>query len=237
MSQFDQPTSDPSQQAGYDASGGMPRTSGLAVASLVCSLICCVPITTIPGVILGGLALGAMSKNPNLTGRGMAIAGIVLGIIFTIAQIGIGVSVYRGYEEFRNTPARILEPGFAGDYATMRDNFGRHGQAVSDEQAQAFIEELRDRYGELDGSSVDMWQTIETMQQMQPGDTEMVFHGELVFEQQRVDIEFTLDFTDVEQRDHPVIASMRIIDSERGDLVFPPPTDEEAVPEDEDDDA
>jgi hypothetical protein len=128
----------------------------------------------------------------------------------------------RGHAEMRETPMRILEPGFAGDYAGLRDNFGTHGQRVSDEQAQLFIEELRNRYGELTGSDVAFWDSIQTFQP-QPGDTEMRFLGELIFERQRVDIEFTFDFRDADRHDHPVIASIRIIDPNRGDIVFPPP--------------
>jgi hypothetical protein len=221
MSQFDQPYSDPSVPSDYHEPG-LPRTS---------SLICCLPITTIPGIILGVAALGAMSKNPNLTGRGLAIAGIVLGIIFTIGQGVIALAIVRGHTELQETPMRMLEPGFAGDYAGLRDNFGTHGQPVSDEQAEAFIAELRDRYGELIGSDVAFWESIQAMQQ-QPGEPEVRFLGELIFERQRVDIEFTLDLRDAERHDHPVIGSIRIIDPNRGDIVFPPPEEPgEAGPE------
>jgi hypothetical protein len=45
---------------------------------------------------------------------------------------------------------------------------------------------------------------------------------------------------DMERHDHPVIASIRIIDPDRGDLVFPPPIEaeeEEEMEGEEDDEA
>lgn len=233
MSQFDQPDSSPNLSPDTETGDRMPRTSGLAVASLVCSLICCLPITTIPGVILGVVALAAISKNPHLSGRGLAIAGIVLGIIFTIGQGVIGLSIHRGYVEFRDTPAQILEPGFAGDYTALRENFGTPGQRVSDEQARAFIDELRNRYGELRGSDID-WDAYRGYQGPQPGATSMEFYAVLVFDRERVDIAFTMDFEDMDRHDRPVLASIRLIDPDRGDLEFPPPNGE---PDDEEADA
>ena len=44
MSHLDTPPFDPSAT-------GPQKTSGLAIASLVCSLICCIPITTILGML------------------------------------------------------------------------------------------------------------------------------------------------------------------------------------------
>ena len=62
------------------------QTSGSAVASLICGILGCVPlITGLLAVILGVMGLRA-TKNPKYTGRGMAVAGLILGLIsdFTI---------------------------------------------------------------------------------------------------------------------------------------------------------
>ncbi len=80
-----------------------PTTNGLAIASLVCSLATMVTcITCIPGVILGHVALGQIKHSKGAQeGRGLAIAGlvvgygfIVLGILFvlvaTLAEAGTG---------------------------------------------------------------------------------------------------------------------------------------------------
>lgn len=66
------------------------RTSGLAIASLVCgvsSLL--VGITCIPAIILGHLSLGEIKKNPGMQGRGMAIGGLVLGYLLPLLFVVI----------------------------------------------------------------------------------------------------------------------------------------------------
>lgn len=81
------------------------RTSGIAIASLVCGILSLV-LFWIPwlgfllgvlAIIFGGVAIGQIRRDPNLGGRGMAIAGLVCGIIgvatwvIVIALIGIFV--------------------------------------------------------------------------------------------------------------------------------------------------
>jgi hypothetical protein len=65
-----------------------PAPPGLAVASfaigivgIVIGLVCAVPIPGILAVILGIVALVQMRSAPNSTGRGLAVAGIVMGSI------------------------------------------------------------------------------------------------------------------------------------------------------------
>ena len=73
---------------GYQQYGGQPAqqgTSGMAVASLVCSLVgfvlCGVP--AILGVIFGGIALGQTKDNVR-RGRGLALAGLIIGILVVL---------------------------------------------------------------------------------------------------------------------------------------------------------
>lgn len=53
------------------------KTSGLAIASLVLSLIG--PIGCIPAVICGHIALLQIGKNAAVKGRGLALAGVIIG--------------------------------------------------------------------------------------------------------------------------------------------------------------
>ena len=56
------------------------QTSGLAIASLVCSLFC-IPIN-IAGIICGHLALSEIKKSAGrIGGRGLAIAGLIIGYL------------------------------------------------------------------------------------------------------------------------------------------------------------
>ncbi len=65
------------------------RTSGLAIASLACSLLG--PVCCIPAIICGHLALRRMGREPALRGYGLAIAGLIIGYI--ILGISIAVTV------------------------------------------------------------------------------------------------------------------------------------------------
>jgi hypothetical protein len=55
------------------------RTSGLAIASLVFSLIG--PLGCIPAIICGHIALRKIEKGSALRGRGLALAGLIIGYI------------------------------------------------------------------------------------------------------------------------------------------------------------
>lgn len=59
------------------------RTSGLAVASLVLGIVgfVTVGLTSALAIIFGGIAISQTAKDRALEGRGMATAGLVLGIV------------------------------------------------------------------------------------------------------------------------------------------------------------
>jgi len=67
------------------------KTDGLAITSLILgilSMACCLGLLTgIPGAICGHIALGRIKSEPNLQGRGLAIAGLIL------SYLGIALSV------------------------------------------------------------------------------------------------------------------------------------------------
>ncbi len=62
----------------------VPITSGLAVGSLICGLVFCLwPVTPIAALVMGILGIKATSQ-PNVRGKGLAIAGTALGGIALI---------------------------------------------------------------------------------------------------------------------------------------------------------
>lgn len=212
MSQF------PPADHAYDTAPPPAKTSGLAVTALVCSLIFCCPLTTILGVLLGLVAVVSIGGNPQRKGKGLAIAAILLGLVFTAAQAFVGFGAYKAFGVFRDAPAEALAPGFAGDYATMRSNFGSAGTQTSDAEAQAFIEELRSRYGTLQASEIE-WAAYQQVQQPAPGQTEITLPWILVFDSGRVTAELTFDQR--QSGDRFIFEDVRVIDPDRGDLVFP----------------
>lgn len=62
-----------------------PHTSGLAIASLVlsCLGISCVPCSVL-GIVCGHLARSQIRKDPNFTGGGIALAGLIVGYGFLV---------------------------------------------------------------------------------------------------------------------------------------------------------
>ncbi len=67
------------------------REQGLAIASLVCgvlSFLCCSVLTGIPAIVLGIMAMMKEKSDPaRYGGKGMAIAGIVLGSVSILILI------------------------------------------------------------------------------------------------------------------------------------------------------
>ncbi|MFO8013372.1 MAG: DUF4190 domain-containing protein [Phycisphaerae bacterium] len=61
-----------------------PKTSGMAIASFVlslCGFFCAGMILGTLAVIFGGVALSKINGDPQLGGKGLAIAGLVIGIV------------------------------------------------------------------------------------------------------------------------------------------------------------
>ena len=82
-----------SQPPGYEPQTPMPKrkTPGIAIASLVCGIlswVCAGPLAAIPAVITGHMALGRIKRSAGaLGGRGLAIAGLILGYISIVATV------------------------------------------------------------------------------------------------------------------------------------------------------
>jgi DNA-directed RNA polymerase subunit RPC12/RpoP len=73
---------------GYDAGTAPPRTSGLAIASLVCSLASLVTcVGWLPGIICGHMARSRMRRDSSLKGRGLAKAGLVIGYSILMLEV------------------------------------------------------------------------------------------------------------------------------------------------------
>lgn len=221
MSQFEIPgaTSLPSDQPAFESG----KTSGLAISSLICSIICCLPFTTIPGILLGAVALLSIGKNPALRGRGLAITGIVLGVIFTIGQVLIYPAAWGlikgSWEAMEAGPRDALTAGFAGDPAAFKAEF--HGAAANatDAEVQAFVDELRDRYGAFVGSRLN----DQGGGRPRFGQQKVPFPYLLEFENATVDAETEIVFSDPQQGGFIMkIGYITVFDPDVGDLTFPP---------------
>ena len=89
-----------SQQGGYYQPQPFwepPKTSGEAIAALVlgiCGLLVCPFFCSIPALVMGYSARKDIDGSAGrITGRGMAVAGIVLGWIGLVLGVGFGLLV------------------------------------------------------------------------------------------------------------------------------------------------
>lgn len=223
MSQHDTPIDEPRFDEPDQPSqmGQEPRTSILAIVSLVCSLVCCVPLLPTLGALLGIGGLVAISRNPMLRGSGLAITGIVLGLLFTLGQGLVAMSGVRGYLELRDVPVRMLELGYAGNYSDFRD---RMDGAGTDEQAEQFFNELQSRYGEARAAEMNFDAFMQQFQQPGgPAENEITFVWRVEFENETVEVEAVMREEDqVPGAEFIVFRSLTIRDENRDDLRFPP---------------
>jgi hypothetical protein len=130
-----------------------PRSTGdwslWAIASLMCSLIACPPLCLI-GPLLGAVGLRQIRRRPHLRGRGLARAGIAVGLAWAIVWLVAG----RWWHDHVRTPMiegprAALDAGLGGDTAAFRAAFTGAGATATDAEARAFLDELTRRYGVL----------------------------------------------------------------------------------------
>ncbi|MDN3297967.1 DUF4190 domain-containing protein [Streptomyces ficellus] len=85
----------PVPPAPYGMPGPPPpsaNTNGLAIASLVTGIVCCVPPL---GMVLGGIALGQIRKKGE-RGKGLAVTGMILSLVSTLLVVaGLATGAYR----------------------------------------------------------------------------------------------------------------------------------------------
>lgn len=59
------------------------KTNGFAIAGFVTALVCCSPL----GIIFSSIGLSQISKNPSQKDKGLAVAGLIIGIFSFIISI------------------------------------------------------------------------------------------------------------------------------------------------------
>jgi Domain of unknown function (DUF4190) len=82
------------------------KTNGLSITSFVLSLVnvvCFVfPLLGVLAVVFGFVARGQIRQNPGQGGRGLALAGIIIGAIFIVAAIGFWAFVATSDDCYRD---------------------------------------------------------------------------------------------------------------------------------------
>ena len=90
--------------AGVAAPPMTPKTSGLAIASLVCGLVWVYGVTSILAIIFSVIAKkNIRESNGWVTGGGMATAGLVLGIVGVVGAVVVWIVIIVGISEGETT--------------------------------------------------------------------------------------------------------------------------------------
>jgi hypothetical protein len=89
------------------------RTSAKAITSLVLGILLCIPVLTSLAAILFAIAAIRTTRDPLVRGRGMAIAGLVLGICGMVLWSTIGA--FTIFLLIASQPPRAVLTDFAAD--------------------------------------------------------------------------------------------------------------------------
>lgn len=108
-------------QAYAGPNDGSAGYSGLAIASFVCGLTCCLGI---PAIVLG--AIGIVKTGPGKArGRWMAVTGTVLGVVGTLLMVLVGLGMFalgdRIVTPANAEPGQCVQAESEGDNVTMID--------------------------------------------------------------------------------------------------------------------
>ena len=206
-----------------DEESVIQQRSGLAVASLVCSLIICCPITTILGPLLGVIALIRMKSKPHLSGKGFAWSGIVVGVIVTILWVIAFILIARlatGFlEQTRRVSTETIQAGYDGDYETFREHLTRSAAQVTDAEIKTFIELLETRFGKFDSAFFNM---EEQNQEIQQTSREAPIPIRFIFETKDTTGYIMFEFIPGTDFDYEMqIGCIKIRDTKNGDIIFP----------------
>jgi hypothetical protein len=133
------------------------RTSVMAILSLVFALICFIPGFALLGVIFGVASLVAIARSGDrLTGRGLAIAGLILSFIVLAVQAGITIGASRFWGFFQANFVipydQTMNAIETGDNAGARKLLSAEAsKRISDADIDAFRTEYQGELGHFTG--------------------------------------------------------------------------------------
>ena len=196
-----------------------PRMSACAVASLVLGLVLCCPLTSVAAIVLGAVGLNA-TKARMASGRGLAIAGLGLGLVGTALQLAFGAWSYTTiYAPLMEGPAPALRAGLDGGASAMVSRFTIPEGTKVDAEAAAFLEAIKSRYGNLVSCALDRSTQAPTPDSKRP---EFEADFELRFERATIKARSCTEITTPQGGLSMKLRWIELIDPAQGDLRFPP---------------
>lgn len=139
------------------------RTSILAILSLVCSLICLIPGMGVLATIFGIASLiGIKGSRGRVGGTGLAIAGLIIGLLFTMVWIGLAMGASWMMGEFQGKFAAPINQAIvamdAGDNTKLREMLVTEvNQGVTDQTIADFRSAYQAELGSCKGMPTQTW--------------------------------------------------------------------------------
>jgi hypothetical protein len=143
------------------------RTSVMAILSLVFALICFIPGFAVLGALFGVASLVAISRSGDrLTGRGLAVAGLILSFIVLAVHIGIVLGAGKLWTVFKK---EMVEPASQtmvnidqGDLAAARKVLAPEAsKRISDDDFKAFRDQYQAELGSFADTPKTFWGIVE----------------------------------------------------------------------------
>jgi hypothetical protein len=175
------------------------KTNVLAVTSLICGILACVPFLTGIAAIITGVMGMRKANDPRYGGRGIAIAGLVLGVLSVLlwATSGGGFwALFKATEAPRALAATFVRDVSAGDLDTA---MASAGPLVTPAELRELNEMMQEwgAFQELTSANTSI--------QTRPGVTQCELSGTAEFTQATRAFEMTL----IKQGDEWKVAGVR----------------------------
>ncbi len=156
---MDQYPSDPA----YQQLAGPERSSVMAIVSFIVSVIsmvtCCVPLI---GGVLGTIAIVGSSismisirrSDGRLGGTGLAVAGLILGIIATFLNVATIIGVNTAVQGFNADMSALMTAMEAKDWDAARTVLSAEpGHSATDQEFELFYDAYHAAHGDFDATA------------------------------------------------------------------------------------
>lgn len=145
-----------------------PRTSILAITSLILTLLC---LTAPLGLLVGIAALVRIAtSNGRRTGVGLSVASVVIAIVISSAMAFLAVGAVQVTKMMVQTPVAIMTQIEAGDFAAARKHFSEQASAgITDADFVAFREAYRAKAGAFKGGPTSLLEMFSLYKQAKGG--------------------------------------------------------------------
>jgi hypothetical protein len=175
------------------------------------------------GILLGIRALVEIRANPTIGGRSLAKSGIAIGVAVCLFWVaGLVWWHFNARQPMMNGPVEELRAAYSGDLGQFKSGFTAAGESAADDEAERFVAELKTRFGAFRDSALS--NTPQTQATL-AGRPVLRIAYTLHFDRGLVEAEASFVTFGETRSILPTFVFewdwLRIIDPERGDLVYP----------------